>query len=193
MKPVLILFATREGHTAHIAERLARSIGERGAVAEVVNVAHPPDGFSLDSYSSGLIAASVHLGAHEKEMVQFVREHRAELERLPTVFLSVSLSEASVENAGAPAERRAAAATDVHMMIERFLKETGWNPNRIQAVAGALMYSHYNFLIRFVMKRIAKAAGASTDTSCDQEFTDWTALDHLADELLAHTLVEARA
>ena len=35
----------------------------------------------------------------------------------------------------------------------------------------------YNFLIRFVMKRIARKAGAPTDTSRDYEFTDWSTLD----------------
>jgi len=50
-------------------------------------------------------------------------------------------------------------------------------------VAGALSYTKYNFLVRFVMKRIAKAQGASTDTSRDHELTDWEALDHIVDEL----------
>ena len=55
--------------------------------------------------------------------------------------------------------------------------ETGWRPARVLPVAGALAYSRYNFLIRFVMKRIARKAGAPTDTSRDYEFTNWPALD----------------
>src|SRR5262249_10815010 len=100
-----------------------------------------------------------------------------------TVFLSVSLSEAGAEDAGAPPEKRAAAAVTVEQMIQRFLTETGWHPQRIKAVAGALMYSRYNRLVRFVMKRIAKASGGSTDTSMDHEYTDWAALNRLVDEL----------
>jgi len=62
-------------------------------------------------------------------------------------------------------------------MIDVFEKETGWRPGHVLAVAGALAYSQYNFIIRFVMKRIARKAGAPTDTSRDYELTDWSALD----------------
>ena len=117
-------------------------------------------------------------------MVDFVKCHRAELERIPAVFLSVSLSEAGAENPAAPPERRAQSAADVRKMIDSFLTETGWHPSKVRAAAGALMYSKYNFLIRFVMKRIARAQGATTDTSRDHEFTDWEALDRLVDEIL---------
>jgi menaquinone-dependent protoporphyrinogen IX oxidase len=34
------------------------------------------------------------------------------------------------------------------------------------------------------MKRIAKAQGASTDTSRDHELTDWEALDRIVDEVV---------
>ena len=54
-------------------------------------------------------------------------------------------------------------------MIEVFLRETGWHPTVIRAVAGALLYTKYSFLLRFVMKRIARKEGA---------YTDWEGLDH---------------
>jgi menaquinone-dependent protoporphyrinogen oxidase len=50
-------------------------------------------------------------------------------------------------------------------------------------VAGAILYTKYNFLLRFVMKQIAKKAGASTETSQDYEYTDWVALDRFVEEL----------
>jgi menaquinone-dependent protoporphyrinogen oxidase len=116
-----------------------------------------------------------------------VKFHRAELERIPAVFLSVSLSEAGVEDPAATPERRAQAAADVQRMIDVFLKETGWHPSKVRAAAGALSYTKYNFLIRFVMKRIAKSQGASTDTSRDHDLTDWAALDHIVDEVVPLT------
>ena len=53
----------------------------------------------------------------------------------------------------------------------------------VKPVAGALLYSKYNPLVRFVMKRIAKEAGAAHDTSRDYEYTDWVGLDRFVDEL----------
>jgi len=40
-----------------------------------------------------------------------------------------------------------------------------------------------NFIVRAIMKRIARKAGAPTDTSRNYEFTNWTAVDRLAGEL----------
>ena len=183
-KPVLVLYATREGHTRRIAEHIAATVRARGAAADVADAARLPSGFSLSSYAAAVVAGSVHQGKHERELADFVRKHRAALEQMPAVFLSVSLSEAGAEDPAASPERRAQAALDVRKMIETFLAETGWQPSKVRAVAGALLYSKYNFLIRFVMKRIARAQGASADTSHDYEFTDWEALDRIVDEVV---------
>ena len=185
MKPILVLYATREGHTGRIAARLASTVRARGFSADVVDAAQIPAGFCLDAYSAAIIAASVHRGLHEREIIDFVKHHRDELERIQTAFLSVSLSEAGAEDSTATPRRRAQAAADVERMIADFLSETGWHPAKIKAVAGALRYSKYNFLLRFVMKRIAQRAGATTDTSKDHEYTGWAALDQLVDELVS--------
>jgi menaquinone-dependent protoporphyrinogen oxidase len=185
MKPTLILYATREGHTRSISEYLAGILRSRGLAVSLVDAAHLPEGFNLADYRLAVLAASVHLGHHEREMADFVKRHRAGLEAMPSAFLSVSLSEAGVEDDEASWERRASAAVDVRKMIDAFLQETGWHPSRIKAVAGALMYTKYNFLVRLVMKRIAREAGASTDTAHDHVFTDWAALDLFADDLAA--------
>ncbi len=73
-------------------------------------------------------------------------------------------------------------------MIGRFVAETGWAPAHVLPVAGALAYSRYNFLIRFVLKRIARANGAPTDTSRDYEFTDWQAVDNFVRDALVARL-----
>ena len=181
--PVLVLYATREGQTRKIAEHIAAAVRARGGAADAVDAKHPPAGLSVSNYKGAVVAASVHVGKHESEIVEFVKRYRAELETIPSVFLSVSLSEAGVEDAHASPERRAQAAGDVKQMIDEFLQETGWHPARIRSAAGALMYTKYNVLVRFVMKRIARQAGASTDTTHDHEFTDWEALDRIVDEL----------
>ncbi len=55
----------------------------------------------------------------------------------------------------------------------------------MKPVAGALLYTKYNFLVRFVMRRIAKKGGPETDTSRDYEYTNWAALDKFVDEFCA--------
>ncbi len=184
MKPILIIYATREGHTRRIAERAGAAIAAEGRTFEVVDAANLPNGFEVANYSAAVVAASVHKGKHESEMTQFVRCHTAWLRQVPTLFLSVSLEEVSAEKAGETAARRAEAQANVKQLMERFLLETNWRPTRAEPVAWALVYSKYNWLMRFIMKRIAKKAGGPTDTTRDYEFTDWTRLDRMVRELV---------
>ena len=185
MKTVLMLYATREGQTRTIAGYLAAILRTRGLAVTLMDAADLPEDFQLANYSLAVLAASVHGQHHEKEIVDFVKRHRAVLEAMPSAFLSVSLSEAGAEDDQASPQLRHAAAADVRNLIDAFLVETAWHPTKIRAVAGALMYTKYNFLVRLVMKRIAKQAGESTDVSRDHVFTDWAALDLFADELAA--------
>jgi menaquinone-dependent protoporphyrinogen oxidase len=183
MKPIGIFYATREGQTQRIAERVAADLKARGLDAEVRNLRDKAVDPGLNRYAAAVLAASVHAGRHEPEMATFVKEHRAELESMPAAFLSVTLSEAGAERADATQEEHARFTADVQKMLDDFFQETGWHPARVKPVAGALLYTKYNFLLRFVMKRIAKKSGAETDTSRDYEYTDWVALDHFVDEL----------
>lgn len=185
MKPLVILYATREGQTRRIAEHIQAAVRDRGHSARLRNVREIREPFSLDRYDGAILAASVHIGKHEPEMVAFVKRHRDKLEELRAAFLSVSLSEAGAEDPKRPVDDRAKAAADVQRMIDRFLSETGWRPKRVAAVAGALLYSKYNFIIRFFMKQVAKKSAMATDSSQDYEFTDWKAVDRLVDEVLS--------
>lgn len=184
MHSICILYATREGQTRRIAEHVAAELRGRGFAVTVTNVRDYTARSNLNACTAAILAASVHAGRHEPEMLQFVKEHRGELECLPTVFLSVTLSEAGVERSDTTPEEHSQFVADVQKVLDRFFAETGWHPEHVKPVAGALLYTHYNFLIRFVMKHIAKQAGGSTDTSRDHEYTDWVALDRFVAALV---------
>ncbi|HEX8793125.1 MAG TPA: flavodoxin domain-containing protein [Polyangiaceae bacterium] len=194
MKPVLVAFATREGQTRKIAEHVAATIRARGDQAELLDLG---SGARVEleptAYAAVVLAASVHVGKHEREMVDFVKRYHEELERLPTAFLSVSLSEAGVEDMTATFEARSKAAVDVKRMIDDFCHQTGFHPSRVWPVAGALMYSEYGALVRFVMRRIARHAGQSTDTTHDHEYTDWKGLHRFVDALMTELEEESDA
>jgi menaquinone-dependent protoporphyrinogen oxidase len=178
-----VFYATREGHTKKIAQRIAADLRARGATVAVFDVRTnaAPD---WSRYSVACLAASVHIGHHEREMIAFAKTHRDALARLGAAFVSVTLSEAGAEDSTRSDADRRTAAADAQRMIDVFVEETGWRPEHALPVAGALVYSKYNFLVRFLMKRIARKAGAPTDTSRDYEFTDWPALDRFVDDFV---------
>jgi len=178
-----VFFATREGHTRKIADRIAADLRAHDVDVDVHDVRTLHSAIDWSQYAAACVAASVHGGRHEREVIEFARRHRDDLQRLGAAFVSVTLSEAGAEDPHAPAERRERSAADVQRLIDVFVEETGWRPGRSLAVAGALAYSRYNILLRFVMKRIARRQGASTDTSRDYEFTNWPALDRFVDGL----------
>jgi menaquinone-dependent protoporphyrinogen oxidase len=186
MDPIVVLYATREGQTRKIAEHVAGALRGHGLRADVVDAAALTEPFDLAGYGAAVLAASVHAGRHERELVAFVKRHLRQLERMPAAFLSTSLMEAGAEDSQRSPEARAEAAAHVQQMIDQFIAETGWQPSATLPVAGALLYTKYGFVLRFIMKRISKHQGGSTDTTHDHEYTDWRALDRFVDELVQH-------
>jgi menaquinone-dependent protoporphyrinogen oxidase len=172
-----IFYATREGQGKRVAEHIAERLRTLRLDVDVHDVRDSPEPLDTHPYELIFVVASVHVGHHEREIIRFVKAHRLDLVRVAASFLSLTLSEASAEDPAAPAEKREAAAADARRMIEVFVEETGWLPAYALPVAGALTYSKYSFLIKLIMKLIARRAGGPTDASRDYEFTDWAAVD----------------
>jgi menaquinone-dependent protoporphyrinogen oxidase len=184
MKPIVVLYATREGQTKNVAEHVAGKLRGRGFETELHNLRDQAADIDLRHYAGAILASSVHAGEHAAEMVKFVKQNITPLEQLPTAFLSITLSEAGAERRDVTPEDHARFASDVEKMVEHFFEQTRWRPKLVKPVAGALLYSKYSVLVRFVMKRIAAKVGAPTDTSRDYEYTDWDALDRFVDEFI---------
>lgn len=184
MKQVLIVYATREGHTRKVAEHVAAAMRAPDREVDVLDAAGAPPDLDVARYELVVLAASLHMGKYEREMIAFAKRHHGELERVPTAFLSVSLAEATVEDETRPPIARAEAAKAIKATIDRFLDETEFRPRWIVPVAGALPYSAYGWVTRLVMRHISKMEGGPTDTSCDYEMTHWSSLDKFVDSLV---------
>ncbi len=171
MAKVLVLYGSTEGQTATIAERIADVLESAGHDPSLIQGNHLPNAFALTDYDAVIVGASIHMGKHQKYVTRFAREHAEELNRLPSAFFSVSLTAA--EGTDEAWERAGE-------LVEEFVEQTGWQPDSTAVVPGALKYSQYGTLKRFVMKRIAKKQGGGTDTSKDYEYTDWDEVEGFA-------------
>jgi len=181
MKPFLIVYATREGHTRLIAQHMAEYLRERSVAVDLYDARDSANAPRLNRYAGVLLAASLHLARHEPEMQRFIERERNTLAELPTAFLSVSLSAAGAQDPARAPEYRLRVLRELRKCAESLFDKTEWRPGQTEYVAGALMYTHYNPIVRWVMKRIARKEGASTDTAHDHVYTDWKALDRFVD------------
>jgi menaquinone-dependent protoporphyrinogen oxidase len=176
MISVLIAYAASEGHTAKIAEYIANVIRDHGYEAYPVDLERHSCTLDPVGYDAVIVGASIHMGKHEQSLGDFVRKNRAALERLPSAFFSVSL---------AAHDNTDDARKAVEGYIERFVHQTGWRPSQVGVFAGALLYTHYGFIKRWIMKKIARDKGnPDTDTSRDYVYTDWNSVRGFAEEFV---------
>jgi menaquinone-dependent protoporphyrinogen oxidase len=183
MLHVPIFYVTTAGHTRRIADRLANRLRLRGIDSVPVDMrdtsAHRYEWGQVDG---AVVVAPIRLGRYPRAARAFVAAHRAALSAVPSLFVSVSLSAASVNGE----EREGALAT-----AKKFIVDTDWHPASVASVAGAISYTRYSRVVRWWMRRVAAHEGGPTDTRRDHVLTDWTAVDTLADDLASQ--VHARA
>ena len=169
MAKVLIPYGTTEGQTAKIAEVIADVIHDAGHEADAVDIKSLSDTVP-GGYDAVIVGASIHMGKHDKHVVQFVQKNHDALERLPSAFFSVSLAAH-----GDPQEAEG--------YVDQFEDESGWRPGQIALFGGALLYTHYGFIKRRMMTKIArdKPGGLGLDTSRDYVYTEWDAVKRVAE------------
>ena len=178
VKKVLILFATREGQTAKVANRLFECLFEAGATVQLVdaNDSAQTVGIDLTEFDLVVCGASMHAGGLESEIVKFINRNANQIAAKPRSFFLVLLSAATKD----PALRRKWLADATKKMQDQLAVRF----DDCEMVAGALTYSKYTLPIRWVMKHIARQAGEATDTSQDYEYTDWDQVDRYAQRLI---------
>jgi menaquinone-dependent protoporphyrinogen oxidase len=183
MARIAVLYGTTEGQTGKIAQRVAGIGRQHGHHVDVVHLADVDASFDLAACDGVVVGASIHEGVHQRYVYRWLKAHQTALARLPTAAFTVCLAIRSV-NEGERAEARAFSGL--------YREKTGWNPDVSEVFAGALMYSEYNWLVRMVMKSIARHEGGSTDTSNDTEYTDWAEVDRFAEAFFSRPELDRR-
>jgi len=175
MVAVPVFYATSEGQTRRIAQRLAAALQARGLDSAPVDLQQGEEaGIDWSRVAGAVVGASIHVGKHQAPAIRFAEKFARELGARPSAFFSVSMSEASKN----PRDVAAARA-----LAQGFVDRAHWQPDLVVSLAGALVYSKYGWLTRLVMRWISHREGGPTDTSRDYEFTDWAAVDRLAEQL----------
>ncbi|MFC2968629.1 flavodoxin domain-containing protein [Acidimangrovimonas pyrenivorans] len=169
---ILIAYGSTEGQTRKVARFAADRLVEAGHVVELMRAGDGEE-LDLDRFDAAILAGSVHVGRYQADLVDFAKGAAKALERMPTLFLSVS---------GAAAGSDPDDWKGLDDCVARFTAAIGWTPRRIEHVAGAFRFTEYDFFKSWAMRLIAAQHGQKVDPDKDTEFTDWKALGKVLDD-----------
>lgn len=172
---VLIAYASTEGQTRKIAQKIADHIFDGGQTVELLDLSDAAH-IDLQRFDCAILAGSIHAGHYQQSLTNFAAKRCSDLEGKPTLFLSVSLVAA-----GHDAEDW----KGLDKIRDEFIEATHWKPSRIEQVAGAYRPSEYDMFRRFIMRRIIATKDPDADLNADKEYTDWSSLFKIVDDWLA--------
>jgi menaquinone-dependent protoporphyrinogen oxidase len=122
----------------------------------------------VSRFDAIIVGGSIIRGRHQRAVTRFVRANLVALNTTPSAFFSVS---------GAAASSNETSRAEAQRFIDEFLGQTGWYPRTTAAIAGAMAYTRYNPILRWIVRRASKPMGGPMDTSRDHEFTDWSQVE----------------
>lgn len=164
---VLVVYGSTEGHTFKLARFILTVIREAGFEAKLANANDLYRSDTSAGFDAVIVGASVHHGAHQTSVSNFVKDSLESLRKLPSAFFSVSLN-AVLEDSDHQAEAQ--------QYVTDFLEDTGWQPDRTTLVAGALRNTELDYFRRELARHIVQRTVPETNTSENFDFTDY---DHL--------------
>lgn len=182
---LLLLYATTQGQTRKIMRHIADRLVAQGHTVELVAAQGAAPAADLDParFDAAILAGSIHAGQYQTALLQAAHGLAPALNRIPGLFLTVSLTAAGDD----PAER-----AELDRLARGFLNDSGWRDPQVAQVAGALRFSAYGFFEYWAMRWIARHRGQQVSGKEDVEFTDWPALDALVDSFVTRAETAGR-
>lgn len=173
---ILIIYGSLEGQTKKIAERIAEILATKGH--QVTNLAADTlaADFSVNNFDAAIVGGSIHIGNYPKQIPKFISKYRGWLNNVPGALFTVCMA---INSQQTKSREQAVGFGD------KLISQTGWRPVLTETFAGAVKYTQYGFITRFIMKNISKREGGSTDTTRDHEYTDWDRVTQFADAFAA--------
>jgi menaquinone-dependent protoporphyrinogen oxidase len=173
---ILILYSTVDGHTRRICERLRAGCAAHGnevVLCAVDELEAAP--FDIAAFDTLVIGASIRYGKHRRNVHEFIARHRELLEARACAFFSVNIV----------ARKAQKNRPETNPYVQKFLRQTAWRPRLVEVFAGKLDYPKYGWLDRQMIRLIMKITGGPTDPSTVIDYTDWAAVDDLAQRVCA--------
>jgi menaquinone-dependent protoporphyrinogen oxidase len=164
-------YASRDGQSRRIAERIASRLAEAGIAASPTGLtsATPPLS-ELSKPGPLVLVAAVRYGKHLPEARQLLANYRRLSSPPPLVLLSVNLT----------ARKAGKQSAEGSVYLRKVIGKYQLKPVLAQAIAGRLDYPRYSWGDRQAIRFIMMLTGGPTDPTAQVEFTDWDQVDSLA-------------
>jgi menaquinone-dependent protoporphyrinogen oxidase len=162
MSKVLVVYATKSGCTAGIAEQVGKTLTEKGVEATVIAAedAGDPSGYDAVVLGSGVRAGTWHEAART-----WASDNAEQLKAMPTALFTCGL----VITGGAEKSDEVRAYTD------SVIAQTGITPVDVGLFAGWNEPKQFSFLERSIMKLMKAPQGDFRDLSAIGDWTESTA------------------
>lgn len=156
-----ILYSTVDGQTLKICNVLKEILVEKGNLVEIFSI----EDFNkkVTDFDKFIIGASIRYGKHNSKIIEFINNHKNELENTKNAFFSVNLVARKPEKA----------TPETNPYFIKFLNEMDWIPNTSAVFAGKLDYQKYPFTDRLMIQLIMWMTKGPTNSKTKIEYTDW--------------------
>jgi menaquinone-dependent protoporphyrinogen oxidase len=180
-----LFYATRDGQSRRIAERIASRLADRGIAALPHDLAGAlPVPASLAAARLVVVVAAVRYGRPLPEAERFLASYRT-LRRPPQlVLLLVNLT----------ARKPGKDTAEGNVYLRKSIARHRLAPVLALAIAGRLDYSRYGWFDRQLIRFIMKLTGGPTDPATCIDYTPWDTVDDVALRIAAlHGRIDAPA
>jgi menaquinone-dependent protoporphyrinogen oxidase len=174
-REIAVHYATRDGQSERIAQRIAARVGDSGATTIIHRLARGRKP-AIDANSDAIVAVlAVRYGGVLPEAAEFLAAY-ARREGAPPLALAV------VNLVARKAARR---TPKTNPYLRRTLARYRLEPALATAIAGRLNYPKYRFLDKQIIRLIMAITGGVADGRSDIEYTDWGQVDDFAAAIVA--------
>lgn len=159
-----IVFSTIEGHSGKVARFVKTVLDQAGDEARLCET-DKATAVSVEAMDGVILVAPVHERRHPARFEATVTALSEDLQKMPSLMLSVSLSAAFGEG-----------LADAQDYLGEMKMRTGLKPTQEALVAGAVKLDRYDYFAEQVVKWVVLRDRDLHPASGNQEFTDWDAL-----------------
>ena len=188
MNRVQVVYASRHGGTAGIAERIAEVLRSEGADVRVADAADRPDASGFDAY---VIGSGVYIGNWLKEGTEFLERNQSTLATIPVWLFS---------SGPLPGSSKTTEMTDPVTLALGPTEGPGSGGHRKIAVLSAAIHprDHRVFLGAFdpkdppksMQERLVRLMPASRQILPAGDFREWDAIEAWAREIAAELVAK---